>query len=342
MKILIATDTYPQQLNGVSRVLAKTYKELTARGHEVKVLSADDFKNFPWPGYKEVKIAIFPGPKAARIIEQFSPDAIHIMTEGPIGWAVRGYCRRRNIRFTTSWLSRLSEYVSIRYKIPLKWLHGLLRRFHNSAALTMVTTEGMATEARIQGIARVQRWRRGVELDKFRPIETSVFDGLDRPIMLNVGRVAIEKSLDKFLSLELPGTKVIVGDGPQIGELKRRFPEVVYLGVREGEALTECYSGADVFVFPSITDTFGLVNLESLACGLPVAAYPVTGPRDIIGDAPVGALHNNLKVAIERALLQNREDCIAHARTYSWDVATEDFISNLVPVGAIEALPVDT
>ncbi|WP_444956876.1 glycosyltransferase family 4 protein [Microbulbifer sp. ZKSA002] len=341
MKILIATDTYPEQLNGVSRVLEKTEKELIARGHQVKIVSATDFTNFPWPGYKEVKIAVFPGGKAARIIEDFSPDAIHIMSEGPVGWAVRGYCKRNNLRFTTSWLSRLSEYVSIRYKVPLKWLHGLLRRFHNSAAQTMVTTDGMAAEARTLGIARVTRWRRGVELEKFHPVETKLFEGLTRPIMLNVGRVAVEKSLDKFLSLELPGTKVIVGDGPQLNELKRKFPQAVYLGIKEGKDLTECYSAADVFVFPSVTDTFGLVNLESLACGLPVAAYPVTGPKDIIGDAPVGALDSNLQVAIEKALLLDRSDCVTHARTYSWDVATEDFISSLVPVSAVEALPVD-
>ncbi|WP_444932101.1 glycosyltransferase family 4 protein [Microbulbifer sp. SSSA002] len=341
MKILIATDTYPKQLNGVSRVLDKTESELSARGHEVKIVSADDFTNFPWPGYKEIKIAVFPARKAARIIEQFSPDAIHIMSEGPVGWAVRGYCIRNNLRFTTSWLSRLSEYVSIRYKIPLKWLHGLLRRFHNAAAQTMVTTAGMTAEARTLGIARVTRWRRGVELDKFRPVETTLFQGLTRPIMLNVGRVAVEKSLEKFLSLDLAGTKVIVGDGPQLKALKRKFPEVLYLGVKEGEELTECYSAADVFVFPSLTDTFGLVNLESLACGLPVAAYPVTGPKDIIGDAPVGALDSNLQVAIEKALLLDRADCVAHARTYSWDLATEDFISNLVPVSVVGALPVD-
>ncbi|WP_143729005.1 glycosyltransferase family 1 protein [Microbulbifer sp. GL-2] len=331
MKILIATDTYPQQLNGVSRVLDKTYRELKKRGHEVRILSADDCTAFPWPGYQEVKIAVFPGRRVARIVDDFSPDAIHIMTEGPVGWAVRGYCKQRGLRFTTSWLSRLSEYVSIRYKIPVSWLHNLLLRFHQSAAQTMVTTDGMASEAKIMGITRVCYWRRGVELEKFRPVQTTIFEDLPRPIMLNVGRVAIEKSLDRFLSIDLPGTKVIVGDGPQLNALKRKFPAAVYLGVREGEKLTECYSGADVFVFPSLTDTFGLVNLEALACGLPVAAYPVTGPKDIIGNAPVGVLHEDLKVAIKRALLLNGEDCIAHARTFTWDVATEDFISSLVP-----------
>ncbi|GAA5445512.1 GDP-mannose-dependent alpha-mannosyltransferase [Microbulbifer sp. NBRC 101763] len=341
MKILIATDTYPQQLNGVSRVLDKTYKELTLRGHEVKILSADDCMAFPWPGYQEIKIAVFPGQRVTRIVDEFCPDAIHIMTEGPVGWAVRGYCKQRGLRFTTSWLSRLSEYISIRVKIPVSWLHNLLLRFHQSAAHTMVTTDGMASEAKAMGITRVRHWRRGVELDKFRPVESTVFDGLPRPVMLNVGRVAVEKSLEKFLSLELPGTKVIVGDGPQLNILKRKFPSAIYMGVREGEALTECYSSADVFVFPSLTDTFGLVNLEALACGLPVAAYPVTGPKDIIGDAPVGVVHKNLKVAIERALLLKGEDCIAHARTFSWDVATEDFLSGLVPVRVEEPVAVE-
>ncbi|MFA0813914.1 glycosyltransferase family 4 protein [Microbulbifer epialgicus] len=330
MKILIATDTYPKQLNGVSRVLEKTLRELTRRGHEVKIVYADDFMTFPWPGYQEIKIALFPGHRLTRIADQFSPDAIHIMTEGPVGIAMQSYCKRRNLRFTTSWLSRLSEYVSIRYKIPVRWLHGLLLRFHQAAAQTMVTTESMAAEARSLGITRISRWRRGVELDKFHQVKSTIFDGLPRPIMLNVGRVAIEKSLDRFLSLDMPGTKVIVGDGPQLNALKRKFPSAVYLGVREGEALTECYSAADVFVFPSLTDTFGLVNLEALACGLPVAAYPVTGPRDVIGDAPVGATDENLKLAIEQALLLKREDCVAHAKNFSWDVATEDFINNLV------------
>ncbi|WP_299581789.1 glycosyltransferase family 1 protein [uncultured Microbulbifer sp.] len=332
MKILIATDTYPKQLNGVSRVLEKTMKELAVRGHQVKLVSVDEFFSIPLPGYREIRVAIFPGSRLTRIVDDFAPDAIHIMTEGPIGFAMQGYCKKRELKFTTSWLSRLSEYASLRYKIPVNWLHKLLVKFHQAASQTMVTTESMENEARALGIERVVRWRRGVELDKFHPIKTDVFSGLPRPIMLNVGRVAVEKSLDRFLSINTPGTKVIVGDGPQLGDLKNKFPEVIYLGVKEGKALTECYSGADVFVFPSLTDTFGLVNLEALACGLPIAAYPVTGPRDIIGDAPVGAMDKNLAVAIQRALLYNSDDCIARAKTFSWDIATDDFLSNLVPI----------
>ncbi|WP_444885858.1 glycosyltransferase family 4 protein [Microbulbifer sp. PSTR4-B] len=332
MKILIATDTYPKQLNGVSRVLEKTIKELSARGHEVKLLSVDDFRYFPWPGYHEIRIAVFPGSRLARIVDDFSPDTIHIMTEGPIGISMRRYCKKRGLKYTTSWLSRLSEYVSLRYKIPVSWLHRLLVDFHQSAAQTMVTTTSMEAEARNLGISRIVRWRRGVELDKFHPVETEIFSGLPRPIMLNVGRIAVEKSLDRFLSIDTPGTKVVVGDGPQLNTLKKEFPEVIYLGVKEGEALTECYAGADVFVFPSLTDTFGLVNLEALACGLPIAAYPVTGPRDIIGDAPVGAMDEDLGVAIQKALTFKSEDCIARARTFCWDLATEDFLENLVSV----------
>ncbi|WP_226648506.1 glycosyltransferase family 4 protein [Microbulbifer variabilis] len=341
MKILIATDTYPKQLNGVSRVLEKTIKELSVRGHEVKLLSVDDFKYIPLPGYHEIRVAIFPGSRIARIVDKFSPDAIHIMTEGPIGFSMRRYCKKRGLKFTTSWLSRLCEYGSLRYKIPVKWLHKLLVNFHQAAAQTMVTTASMEAEAKALGISRIVRWRRGVELDKFHPVKTNIFSGLPRPILLNVGRVAVEKSLDRFLSINIPGTKVVVGDGPQLNALKKAFPEAIYLGVKEGKELTECYSGADVFVFPSLTDTFGLVNLEALACGLPIAAYPVTGPRDIIGNAPVGAMDEDLEVAVQRALSFKSEDCIARAKTFCWDLATEDFISNLVPVNMEQPLAAD-
>ncbi|WP_310621389.1 glycosyltransferase family 4 protein [Flexibacterium corallicola] len=334
MRILIVTDTYSTQINGVARVLSQTEKELIKQGHTLDILDVKDCVTVPFPPYPEIKVAVFPRGQVKRRVEAFQPDSIHILTEGTLGWSARAYCMRNNIAFTSSFLSKFAEYLSLNYKVPHSWLHLLFKRFHRAAAHTMVTTEGMRQEAYEFGIEHVRLWRRGVDFSQFRSVEANLFSDHQGPIMLYVGRLSFEKNIEAFLSLQASGTKVIVGDGPRRKYLEQKFPDAVFCGVREGENLVQCYNSADVFVFPSLTDTFGLVNLEALACGLPVAAFPVTGPKDIIGNAPVGALDKDLGKAITEALRMKPEDCIKHASQYSWQAAAEDFISNLVPVTA--------
>ncbi len=264
------------------------------------------------------------------MLDGLNPDAVHVMTEGPLGWAARKFCRRKKCHFTSSWLSKFPEYAAMRTGLPTSWFYKWLTSFHNQAAQTMVTTPAMMKTAQSVGIQRVVRWQRGVELKRFRPVPSEIFANLPQPVMLYVGRIAPEKNLQAFLELDLPGSKVLVGDGPDRAALSRQYPDAVFTGAKTGDDLVKAYCGADVMVFPSKTDTFGLVNLEAMACGVPVAAYPVTGPKDIIGEAPVGATDEDLSLAIRQALSMRPEDCIAYARTFSWELATQDFLANLV------------
>jgi glycosyltransferase involved in cell wall biosynthesis len=264
---------------------------------------------------------------AARI-EAVSPDAIHIATEGPIGWAVRAYCRRRQLAFTTSYTTRFPEYIAVRSIVPAALSYAVLRHFHAAAAMTMVATASLRQDLATRGFRKLGTWTRGVDTELFRPDHAAELN-LPRPVFLTVGRVAVEKNLEAFLSLDLPGSKVVIGDGPQKAVLERRYPKASFLGERTGEDLTSHLAAADVFVFPSRTDTFGVVQLEALACGTPVAAFPVTGPLDVIADHPVGALDSDLRSACIRALGISRATCRRFALERSWEKSARQFIGNL-------------
>ena len=266
-------------------------------------------------------------------MDAIAPDSIHIATEGPIGLAVRRYCLRRGHAFTTSFTTRFAEYASARLPVPVSWGYALLRRFHAPAAATMVSTRSLMDELEGRGFRRLSQWSRGVDTDLFRP-ERAVRLELPRPIFMCIGRIAVEKNLDAFLSLDLPGTKVVIGHGPQEAELRQRYPDVKFLGVMSGARLAGHLAAADVFVFPSLTDTFGIVPLEAMACGVPVAAYPVTGPRDVIGAAPVGVLDDDLRDACLGALSLSRTACRTHALAYSWSRSAGQFLGNLRPITA--------
>ena len=328
MRILIATDAWHPQINGVVRTLATTAETAKQLGADIIFLTPDNFRTFALPTYPDLRVAMPKGERIAAMIDIARPEAIHIATEGPIGHQVRRYCLRKNIPFTTSFHTRFPEYVSARLPIPEDWVWAWLRRFHRPSRAVMAATPALARELGDRGFARVVLWPRGVDANLFRPRQ--VARKRPGPVFLSVGRVAVEKNLDAFLSLDLPGTKVVVGDGPARADLEKSYPETVFLGALHGEALAEVYASADVFVFPSRTDTFGLVLLEALASGVPVAAYPVSGPLDVIGDAPVGVLNEDLRRACLTALDIPREGCRNFALGYTWQAAARAFIGNIV------------
>ena len=332
LKIVIATDAWKPQLNGVVTTLDTLGRILTKFGHEVLYITPQDFHSVPMPTYSEIRLSLFPNRKVAAMINKFKPDAIHIATEGPIGRAARRFCRRRKYPYTTSFHTRFAEYTHERFKIPVDWGYAFLRDFHNHGEAMMVATPGLMEELSGRGFKNMRLWERGVETDQFRPLPSDVMKDLPRPIYTYVGRFAVEKTLEDFLDLDLPGTKVMVGAGPQEEELRAKYPDVHWAGKQFGDDLAKYYTASDVFVFPSRTDTFGLVNVEALACGVPVAAYPVRGPLEILDGAPpgCGCLHEDLKTAILTAL-ENRdpEACREWALRFSWDAAAKQFISNL-------------
>jgi glycosyltransferase involved in cell wall biosynthesis len=336
-RILIVSDAWHPQVNGVVRTMSIVVDELRARGDTVEVIGPDRFFSVPTPGYSEIRLAVAPARKLRRLAESFAPEAVHIATEGPLGWAMRGLCLKRGWRFTTSFHTRFPEYLHARTRIPTAWSLAVMRRFHEAGEGTFCATPSLARELAAQGFTRVVPWSRGVDLDRFHPNAAErgaeePWEALPRPIFLYAGRVAVEKNIAAFLELDLPGSKVVVGDGPQRAALIRRFPGAHFAGYRANGALARSYARADAFVFPSRTDTFGLVLLESLACGTPVAAFPVTGPLDVIGDAPVGALDADLRKACLRALHADRAACRAHAEGYSWTACAQRFRESLVPV----------
>ncbi|MDE2318574.1 MAG: glycosyltransferase family 1 protein [Rhodospirillales bacterium] len=335
-RILIVTDAWEPQVNGVVRTLRTITAEMRAMGKIVDVIGPDRFNTMPAPSYPEIKLALFPGRKLAKMIEAFQPDALHIATEGPLGIAARAYARRRKIHFTTAFHTRFAEYLEARTRIPARLTYAWLRHFHNAGSGVMVATQSLHEELEARGFRNIRSWSRGVDLTAFSSESREDWD-LPHPIFAYVGRVAVEKNLRAFLALNLPGSKLVVGDGPQRKALEKEFPDVHFAGARHGAALAKAYAGADVFVFPSKTDTFGLVVLEALACGVPVAAYPVTGPKDILGEAelPVGALDEDLGKACLKALKINRADCRPHAEQFSWRACAERFMDNLVPVQAL-------
>ncbi len=335
MRILVATDAWRPQVNGVVRTLGSLARAAAKLGVETDFLSPDGFWTFPVPTYPGLRLAM---PRRKRIAERIAaarPDAIHIATEGPIGHAVRAYCIRHDRPFTTSYTTRFPEYISARSPIPRQWIYSALRRFHAAASVTMVATPSLMTELSERGFGNLGMWTRGVDVDLFRPDRAIDLD-FPRPIFMTVGRVAVEKNLPAFLSLELPGSKVVIGAGPQQAELKRRYPAVKFLGQLDNGILAAHLAAADVFVFPSRTDTFGIVQLEALSSGVPVAAFPVTGPKDVIGDNPIGVLNEDLRTACMQALWISRESCREFALRYSWENSARQFIDHArkVAVGA--------
>jgi glycosyltransferase involved in cell wall biosynthesis len=340
-RITVVTDAWHPQVNGVVRSIERTNQELVRLGAEITMVTPASFRTLPMPSYPEIRLAIASYRRVAREIERGQPSYVHIATEGPLGFKARRWCRRHGMPFTTSYHTRFPEYVSARYPVPLRLLYAWVRRFHNAGAGCMVATETLARELSARGFHNLMQWSRGIDSDLFRIRDRadSVFD-LPRPIFINVGRVAVEKNIEAFLDLDLPGSKVVVGDGPQRAALEKRYPEVTFTGARFGEDLARAYASADVFVFPSRTDTFGNVLLEAMASGLPVAAYPVMGPLDIVGGTRAGVLDDDLRAACLGALDLDREDARALAMSYSWQRAAEQFLRNVRAAnGETEAPP---
>jgi glycosyltransferase involved in cell wall biosynthesis len=330
MKIALVTDAWTPQVNGVVRTLQAIVAELARRGHRVEVIAPDQFRSLPCPSYSEIRLALArPGSVGARLVAMRA-DAIHIATEGPLGLAARSHCLKRGVRFTTAYHTHFPDYLARRIRLPATAFWPFIRWFHRPSSGIMVATESVRAQLRGQGLAQVRPWSRGVDLAAFAPdiAPPDLYFLLPRPIQLYAGRIAVEKNIAAFLRCRHPGSKVVVGDGPAMGRLRAAFPEAVFLGRQSGAALAACYAGADVFVFPSRTDTFGLVMIEALACGTPVAAYPVQGPADVL-DTACGALDEDLDRAIARALTLEREACLAHARRFTWQASTDQFLAAL-------------
>ncbi len=330
MKLILATDAWGPQVNGVVTTLTQMVEGIKSMGHEVEVIATGDYPAIPMPTYPEIKISIWMKGLKKRI-EKFAPDAIHIATEGPIGQLVRKHCLKQGYAFTTSFHTRFPEYIRERLPVPLEWTYPFVRSFHRPAFRTLAPTGALVEELRQRGFQHMEVWGRGVDTDLFTP-ERKIDLGYPGPILLSVGRVAPEKNLKVFLDLEVEGTKVVVGDGPALNELRELYPDVVFAGVKRGESLAQYFASADVFVFPSLTDTFGLVMLEANACGTPVAAFPVTGPVDVLQEGVTGCMREDLSEAISEALKLKRQDCREHALKRSWPHIVEQFLRALVPL----------
>lgn len=329
MRILLATDAWAPQINGVVRTYQRLGRELRLIGSELVVLGPENFRCVPCPSYPEIGLALPDRKRCAALIDAAKADVIHIATEGPVGWMARAYCRRRRLPFTTSFHTRFADYVSARWPVPEAWVYALQRRFHKRSAGVMVATESLAADLGRRGFERLLPWTRGVDTALFHPRPVRLFG--EGPVFLYAGRVAVEKNIEAFLALDLPGTKIVVGDGPARAELEEKYPEAKFLGARFGEELARCFRDADVFVFPSWTDTFGLVILEAMATGTPVAAYPAHGPIDIIPGSNAGAIDKDLKTACLEALKCDRKAVRAYAEKFSWRASAEQFVENLQP-----------
>ena len=329
VRLLLVTDAWYPQINGVVRALSTTMERFESLGHEVAVLAPDRFRNVPCPTYPEIRLALCTPDRVGRIIQQEDPDAVHIATEGPLGLASRRWLMKRGKAFTTSFHTLFPQYLNLRFKIPQNWTFAGVRWFHSAAAATMYSTPTLAAMLEAHGFRNLVQWVRGVDTELFRPLEPVALN-LPRPIQLYVGRVAVEKSLDDFLGLDTPGSKVIIGDGPAKQVLENRFPDAHFLGSKFGDDLVAHYCAADVFVFPSRTDTLGLVMLEAMACGIPVAAFPVHGPLDVVADSAAGMLSENLAAAILAATQIESEVCRERALEHSWDQSVIEFERNLV------------
>jgi len=332
MKILVVTDAWHPQVNGVVRTLGHVAREAQTMGVDVEFLSPNQFRTLPMPSYPEIRLALTGAGGIESRLDRIEPDAIHVATEGPLGLAMRRVCLRRGLPFTTSFHTRFPDYLAGRLPVPERWISEMtwawLRRFHAPGAAVLAATPTLASELTMRGFKNVKLWPRGVDADLFHPRSNANLD-LPRPIFLTVGRLAVEKNLEAFLELNLPGTKLVVGDGPARNALARKFPDAAFIGARHGEALAEVYAASDVFVFPSHTDTFGLVLLEALASGVPVAAFPAPAPRDVIGGAPVGVLDEDLRRACLGALKCSRDQCRNFALGMTWAASARIFLDHV-------------
>ncbi|MEO1046309.1 MAG: glycosyltransferase family 1 protein [Pseudomonadota bacterium] len=335
MRIALITDAWAPQMNGVVRTLNAVTDRLRQAGHEICVISPDQYLSVPCPSYPEIRLALARTASVSRKICDFAPDAIHIATEGPLGLAARRHCLRHGLPFTTAYHTQFPDYVARRIGISADYIWPYIRWFHGPAEQTMVATASIRAQLAEQGLERLTHWGRGVDLDCFRPDTPApaLYDDLPRPIQLYVGRVAVEKNIGAFLDTSHPGSKVVVGDGPALESLKAAYPQAHFAGVQKGRALAGYYANADIFVFPSRTDTFGLVMIEALASGTPVAAYPVAGPKDIIRDG-IGVLDDDLERAIAIALRCDRDAAARYGRTFSWETSARQFLSALKPLDA--------
>jgi len=330
-KIVIVTDAWSPQINGVVNTLQHTRDCLDAMGCRVDMLTPADHRTIPCPTYPEIRLSVRPSAKLGRRLDVLKPDHIHIATEGPLGIAARRYCMRNELAFTTSYHTQFPEYIRKRLPLPLGVSYRFVRRFHQAAVCTMVATAGQESLLKQWRFRNIVRWSRGVDADVFRPDEPEPLD-VRRPLFAYAGRVAVEKNIEAFLGLELPGSKCVIGDGPDLEKLKRRWPDVLFTGYRFGRELARHLASADAFVFPSLTDTFGLVMLEAMACGVPVAAFPVTGPLDVVTQGETGILDNDLRRAALAALGLDRRSCREAALCHTWQAASQQFLDNLVPV----------
>jgi len=328
MRILIVTDAWRPQTNGVVSTLSHTVRCLRGFGHEVELITPEGFRTLPCPSYPEIRLAVLPSAGVRRRIEAFAPHALHIATEGSLGLAARRYCLGRGWKFTTSYHTQFPQYLRSRFPIPVALTYRWLRSFHGAARACMVSTRTVQQDLEQWGFRNVVRWRRGVDTELFRPRAKQFLD-LPRPIAVYVGRLAVEKNIDAFLNMPWRGSKLVVGDGPERARLQASYPQATFAGYRFGEELSAYLAAADVFVFPSRTDTFGLVNLEAMACGVPVAAYPVTGPIDVVEDGLTGALDEDLGRAALRALALDPAACRERALRSSWESSTREFEGNL-------------
>ncbi|WP_240606411.1 glycosyltransferase family 4 protein [Phenylobacterium kunshanense] len=338
MRILVASDAWEPQVNGVVRTLTRVVQELQGMGHTVEVIHPGQFKTFPLPTYAEIKVAIGVYEPVQERFKAFEPEAIHIATEGPIGLAARRICVEWKLPFTTSYHTRFPEYVSARLPLPLAAGYAYMKWFHKPSGRLMVATPTMREELTRHGFRNISAWSRGVDTETFRPRaddEPDLFADLPKPVFLYVGRVAVEKNIEAFLALDLPGSKVVVGPGPQLEELKTKYPTAIFKGPKSGDDLAAHYRSADVFVFPSLTDTFGLVILEAMASGTPVAAYPAPGPIDLIPGSGAGMLAVTATEGLREACLQcldlDRTGVRTFAEKFSWRACAEDFVKNLQP-----------
>jgi glycosyltransferase involved in cell wall biosynthesis len=340
-RLLLASDAWAPQVNGVVRTLQETVTRLRARGHVVELVTPDLFVNMPMPFYSEIRLAMVPGSGVTRRIEAFAPDLVHIATEGPIGWAARRWCRKHDMPFTTAFHTRFPDYAAVRTGLSPERFWPIMQRFHAPSRTVLAATPSLRAELGERGIGPVAPWSRGIDASLFNAdvVPDPAICALEGPVLMYVGRVAPEKGLDDFLGSRHPGTRVVVGTGPALDGLKAKYPDAVFTGKLTGDALASAYAAADCFVFPSRSDTFGLVMVEALACGVPVAGYPVQGPIDIVGPKgrggnselhrSIGAVDDHLDTAIAHALLASREDCAAYGASFSWEAATDQFITAL-------------
>ena len=331
MRIAIVSDAWRPQINGVVRTIETIARLLQAEGHEVEVFGPDRFRTLPCPTYPEIRLSLFPASRLHHMLKLFAPDAIHLVTEGPLGWAARAFCRKRDIPFTTAYHTRFPEYVHARIRIPVAWSYAFVRWFHAPSAAVLVVAQSIRYELTARGFTNLVPWSRGVDITAFKPRPREQLQD-PRPIWLYAGRLAVEKNINAFLDLDLPGTKWVVGGGPQMKELQRRYKGARFFGSVGSEELSARYAQADCFVFPSRTDTFGLVMVEALASGVPVAGYPVPGPLDVVTTPKVGALNEDLRTACLAAIDCEPADCRAHAETFTWAQCAIQFRNALRPI----------